>query len=251
MKPRKIGSLSACIGTLELGLSWAGVGEVAWQVEEDAFCRSVLAKHWPEAEQFDGAGDERLGGLDGSRDVVCVGRDGSRDAAWEGHVRVLRSLRPRFVVVEHRADRSAVGLRRVLGGLASLGYDAEWRCLGATSVGATVRRERFYVVAWRPLAGDERRNHGGAPDVGPARREDAPESRVGRASPRPSGGVHRWPAAPEAAQGEEEPARFLLVDNDVNRAKRLAALDRATVPQVAERVGLWLLQIGRREGFVG
>ena len=239
----RIGSLSSCLGTFELGLVWAGVGSVEWQVEEDEFCRSVLAKHWPETEQFDVAGDPI-----GEVDVACVGRHD--DAAWGEHVRVLRRLRPRLVALEHRADRSAVGLRRVLGDLAEAGYDAEWRGLCATAVGAPVRRERLYVVAWQPVPGHERAAGGSAPGVGAAGREDEAQPRLVRGGPGVAAGIHRWPAAPEEASHESEPARFLLVDHDVTRAKRLAALDRATVPQVAHLVGRWLLHVGQREGLV-
>ncbi|HYG66039.1 MAG TPA: DNA cytosine methyltransferase, partial [Anaeromyxobacteraceae bacterium] len=48
-----IGSLFSGIGGLELGLERAGLGPVLWQVEKDARCREVLAKHWPGVEQHE------------------------------------------------------------------------------------------------------------------------------------------------------------------------------------------------------
>jgi DNA (cytosine-5)-methyltransferase 1 len=161
----RIGSLFSGIGGLELGLERATGGHVVWQVERDAWCRRVLAKHWPKAERFDDVCTVGAASL-APVDVICggfpcqdisfagkgAGLDGERSGLWYEYARIVRELRPRIVVVENVAALLVRGLDAVLGTLASLGYDAAWDCVPAASVGAPHRRDRLFVVAWRNLA---------------------------------------------------------------------------------------------------
>jgi len=156
-----VGSLFSGIGGLDLGLEWAGIGPIRWQVERDPFCRSVLAKHWPDTERFDdvcAVGSHCLCPVD----LICggfpcqdlsyagkgAGLAGERSGLWREYARIVRELRPRFVVVENVPALLARGLGDVLGDLAALGYDAEWHCVRASDVGAPHRRERLFVVAY-------------------------------------------------------------------------------------------------------
>jgi DNA (cytosine-5)-methyltransferase 1 len=50
--------------------------------------------------------------------------------------------------VENVAALLDRGLGEVLGGLASLGYDAEWHCIPASYVGARQLRDRLWIVAY-------------------------------------------------------------------------------------------------------
>lgn len=155
----RIGSLFSGIGGLELGLEWAGVGHTVWQVEQSPFCRDVLAKHWPDAQRFD---DVRTVGAHNLSpvDVICGGypcqpfsvagyQRGESDPRhlWPEFARIIRELRPRFAVLENVAGHLALGFGRVLGDLAEIGYDAEWRVLYARNVGAPHLRPRVFIIA--------------------------------------------------------------------------------------------------------
>jgi len=127
-----IGSLFSGIGGLELGLEAAGLGPVLWQVEKDPFCRSILAKRWPDVDRYTDVRD--VGGvhaidcdLDGycfaqgdcsgvlqSVDLICggfpcqdvshpgrrAGIEGTQSGLWFEMQRIICELRPRFVCVE-------------------------------------------------------------------------------------------------------------------------------------------------------
>jgi DNA (cytosine-5)-methyltransferase 1 len=189
-----VGSLFAGIGGFDLGFERCGM-RVAWQVERDPFCRAVLARHFPEAERFEdvrevGAAELRpvdliCGGFP-CQDLSAAGRgaglDGARSGLWSEFARIVRELRPRYVVVENvpalltgkgkRWDRAPIG--RVLGDLAEAGYDAEWARLSAGEFGAPHLRRRVWIVAYpardaeagsAPQSGTERQRAraGGAP----------------------------------------------------------------------------------------
>ena len=158
----RIGSLfSGGCGGLELGLERAGVGHVVWQCEIDAAARRNLARHWPGVKQHEDVREvtsetaERV-------DVICggfpcvdlsfagkgAGLAGARSGLWFEYLRVIRELRPRFVVIENVPALIVRGLDVVLGGLAEAGYDAVWFTLRASDVGATHRRERLFIVGY-------------------------------------------------------------------------------------------------------
>jgi DNA (cytosine-5)-methyltransferase 1 len=102
-----IGSLFSGIGGLELGLEWAGLGPVVWQVEKDEYCRRVLAKHWPDATRYEDVRDVGRANLV-PVDVICGGfpcQDISVAGSgpvivesdhdfWIEFARIVRELRP-------------------------------------------------------------------------------------------------------------------------------------------------------------
>lgn len=160
MKPT-LGSLFAGIGGFDLGFERAGFDTV-WQVEIDDYCRSVLERHFPRAERF---GDIRECGAHNLKpvDVICGGfpcqdisvagkgagiNEGTRSGLWIEYSRIIRELRPRFVLVENVSALLDRGISRVLGDLAESGYDAEWQSLQAADFGLPHYRDRVWILAY-------------------------------------------------------------------------------------------------------
>jgi len=152
------GSLFAGIGGFDLGFERAGIKTV-WQVEIDPFCRKVLEKHWPNVQRFADIRECRdlpwcdviTGGFpcqDISNAGLRAGIDGERSGLWSEMFRVICEVRPRLVVVENVAALLGRGFGRVVGDLASCGYDAEWDCIPASAVGAPHRRDRVWIAAY-------------------------------------------------------------------------------------------------------
>jgi len=159
-----LGSLFSGIGGLELGVEAASGARVLWQVERDAWCREVLAKHWPDAVRYDDVCT--VNGLP-RVDIICggfpcqdvslagkrVGFSGERSSLWREYRRVIADVGPHFVFVENvpglltADDGHAFG--EVLGDLAALGFDATWDVFRASDVGAPHRRERVFLLAYR------------------------------------------------------------------------------------------------------
>lgn len=167
------GSLFAGIGGFDLGFERAGM-KCVWQVEIDPFCRKVLAKHWPDVPRWDdvstftGEGFERPDVICGGfpcQDISLAGRRdglaGERSGLWWEFARIVRVVRPRYVVVENVPgllvsgdddEQAAIGC--VLGELARIGYDAEWTSIPASAFGSSQQRFRVFIVAYPQGHGD-------------------------------------------------------------------------------------------------
>jgi len=295
MAPR-IGSLFSGIGGLELGVERATGGKTVWNCELDPFCRKVLAKHWPGATQYEDVKsindqvpsvDIITGGFP-CTDLSIAGKQaglyGARSGLWHEYARIIRVLRPRFVFVENvpalRNFVSDGGLGRVLGDMAESGYDAEWDCVPAASVGAPHVRDRIFILAWdRALADAAHRSHEGEPHVADggallqrgARAGDGTGDGADPAGVQVAGGGgeerergevladgldHPFPPPPgsdewadylerhpEAQPGIRRGTDGVPRGLDKNRRKRLKALGNAVVPQAATRA--WHLLIER------
>ena len=184
------GSLFSGYGGLDMGVQSVLGGRTLWHCEYDAAPSRILDHHWPDVPNLgditavDWTSVPRVDVLTGGspcQDLSHAGRragmtEGTRSNLWVQMREAIAALRPRLVVWENvRGAYSApadsalepcpgcVGdpdggpvlraLGRVLGDLASLGYDARWYGLRAADVGAPHGRFRVFLFATPADAG--------------------------------------------------------------------------------------------------
>ena len=264
-----IGSLFSGIGGLELGLEWAGHGETKWQVERDPYASRVLAKHWPNATRYDDVcvvGDELehvdiiCGGFP-CQDLSYAGKGagisvGTRSGLWFEFARIVRLVRPRFVVVENVPALLGRGMGIVLGDLAACGYGVWWDCIPASSVGAPHRRDRVFVVGYADSDGKPAESEHDETPWLPALVANA--MRLGFAADGGGGGGPIAPRQPvrfgDRSPWHAEPDVDRVADGVPARVDRLRCLGNAVVPQVAMVVGEVINQLvdseREREGWL-
>ena len=130
-------------------------------IEIDPYCQKILKKHWPHVPihddiktftAFPGQYDLITGGFP-CQDLSVAGRRAgitkeTRSGLFYELIRVIRLVRPKFIVLENVAAILNNGLDIVLGELSEAGYDAEWAVISASSLGACHRRSRWWLVAY-------------------------------------------------------------------------------------------------------
>lgn len=254
------------IGGFSLGLERTGGFETVAFCEIEEYPRRVLAKHWPgvpiyeDVRELTGA---RLAADGIAVDVICggfpcqdvsfagkrAGLEGARSGLWSEYARLVRELRPRYVLVENTPGLLSLGMGTVLGDLASLGYDAVWDCIPASAVGASHQRDRVWIVAHAEQGRQSSRTCGNSePDDAYAPSSDVPDA----------ASEHRWPGLRQAftQRDRDEPANGNCdgaawpAEPDVGRvaygvpawAHRIEALGNAVVPRIPEMIGRAILE---------
>ena len=131
-------------------------------VECEPYAQKILKKHWPNVPIYDDIRTYRpepysarvvVGGFP-CQDISNCGRgegitETSRSGLFHHLMRVIRLVRPDFIVLENVAAILNNGLDTVLGELYSAGFDAEWATFPATMVGAAHQRDRWWLVEYR------------------------------------------------------------------------------------------------------
>ena len=151
------------IGGFSLGLERAGMETVAF-CEYDKKCRQVLKKHWPDVPQYEDVRTltkEQLDN-DGITDIglICGGypcqpfstagkRQGEADdrALWKEYFRLVKEIRPTWVIAENVAGHISMGIDNVLADLEGEDYAVQTFVIPACAVDAKHRRDRVWIIA--------------------------------------------------------------------------------------------------------
>ena len=273
-----VGSLFSGIGGLDLGLERAGM-EVIWQSEIDPYACKVLSKHWPQVPNHGNIKDINWGDIV-RPDIICGGypcqpfstagnRNGADDPRhlWPWVREAISRIRPKYAILENVRGHITLGLDTVLADLASIGYDAEWTIVSASSVGAPHQRDRVIIIAYSigQLADTNSERHiygrsqvitadrwidalghiaSSGADVAHAnirRQQELHDQALQQQQRRTTtqclvpeqSGTHWWTVEPHVGR---------VANGIPKRMDRLRGLGNAVVPQVAELVGRMVME---------
>lgn len=167
--------LFAGIGGFTVAGELAGGYVTAAFCELDKHAQAVLSKHWPDVPIFDDVTKLTAKDLHGTIDVITGGfpcqdlssagrgaglGDGTRSGLFREMLRLACEIREKqgrlpYIIFENvprllsgPSEFPGQWFGEFLYALAEVGYDAEWFCITAASIGSPHERERVCVVAY-------------------------------------------------------------------------------------------------------
>jgi DNA (cytosine-5)-methyltransferase 1 len=155
----KIGSLCTGYGGLDMAVEAFFDAETVWTADNDKYASIVIEQkikkpNLGDIKTLDWASLEPI-------DILTAGypcqpfsaaghRKGVEDERhiWPYILEGISTLRPKWIVLENVRGHLSLGFQEVLKDLASIGYDARWRIVRASDVGAPHQRARLFIVAY-------------------------------------------------------------------------------------------------------
>lgn len=147
------------IGGFQLAASWIGWNNIA-HVEIDEWCNSKIAKHFPESKcyldikdfngkEYKGKIDIITGGFPCQPFSVAGKQKGKGDDRhlWPEMLRVIREVRPPWIVGENVPGIIRMELENICLALESEGYEVQPFIIPSASIGAWDKRERVWIIA--------------------------------------------------------------------------------------------------------
>ena len=225
------------IGGFSLGLESAGLVETVAFCDFDKYCQKVLKKNFPGVpiygdvkelnyDKLKADGIDQIDIITGGypcQPFSVAGRKKGEDDprhVWPEMFRLIKELRPTWVIGENVGGHIKLGLDTVLENLESEGYSARTFSISASSIGAKHQRERIWIVANSNSEGLE-----GQWKV---------SSRISKELKDPSYSCW-WATEPNVGR---------VAHGISNRVDRLKQLGNAVVPQIPELIGRAICQAG-------
>lgn len=156
-KDLTLGSLFDGISGFPLAASWAGI-ETKWISEIDPYCLKVSKKNFPNAIQYGDIKEIRnpepvtiiSGGFPCQPFSVAGKQQGKDDNRylWPEMLRIIREVKPRWVIGENVPGIINLALDEVLTSLEDEGYKTETFIIPACATGAPHRRDRVWIIAY-------------------------------------------------------------------------------------------------------
>ncbi len=162
-----LGSIFSGGGLGDFG--WLAAGfEIKWQIEIDDYCQKILELRFPKTKKYRNAKEEyRLEAVD----VIAGGppcqpfsiagkQRGAEDNRnlWPTMFKVIKKVRPPWVVVENVSGIINIYLDTILFDLEGAGYSCRTFVFPAHALGALHRRERIWVVGYSRHNSDNRKS---------------------------------------------------------------------------------------------
>ena len=149
------------IAGFALAAQMVGGIETRQFVEINKFCQRVLKKHYPGIPIHDDI--RTYTAQPGEFDLITFGfpcqdvsdagkrqgiKEGTRSGLFYEAIRIVRLVRPRYIVVENVAALLSRGMGIVLAELSQAGYSCEWAVVSCADLGAAHLRERVWIGAY-------------------------------------------------------------------------------------------------------
>lgn len=239
----KVLDLFSGIGGFSLGLENAGFETVAF-VENNKSCQRVLKKHWSVPIYDDvkdvtfnkGFADLICGGFP-CQDISLAGKgeglDGERSGLWFEFHRLIKEVRPKYIIAENVSALRTRGLDKVLMSLMEIGYAAEWHCIPASAIGAPHKRDRVWIIGYTN-------------DIASIQK-DSPimSSRIIREAWESNSWGH-WRQVSGNNRVIPKSISVGVDDGIPFRMDRMKQLGNAIVPKIAEIIGKEIIELDRR-----
>jgi len=166
----KIGSLCTGYGGLDMAVEAYFNAEMVWCAENDKYASKLIEQRFnkPNLNDIKTINWDQVEPID----ILTAGypcqpfshagqRKGTEDERhlWPYIIKAISKLRPKYVILENVRGHLSLGFKEVLGDLAKNGYDAKWRVVRASDVGAPHQRARLFIIAYPNSEGLQRTWH--------------------------------------------------------------------------------------------